>query len=439
MLCFPNAKHLLRLAALMMAFCLTGCSVGVNVDTMLTPPKLSTQQEQIYQALVDTTGSDIRLKYPKQGSYLSAFIIEDIDGDDLEEAIVFYEKNTLATTDLRINILDCIDNEWFSICDRSAEGSEIEKVVISPLGSNDRMNIIVGYSTSNQSEKYLSVYTYSEEYLNETFTHSYASFDVADSGSGNANPDLILLGAASSGSAYAAVYRLAEDGIYHEYRYDFRDNYTDYSQILYGTMPDGRVALYIDALTGTSNVQTEIVSMEDTQLVNLLERCGRKAEDTVRRVGLGCLDVDGDGVPEIPVQSVFLGYESAAESEQMRQTRWMMMENERIYTEHYSYYSTSRGYCFLFPEEWQNKVTVRYDTVSGETQFVAYSGEWTDDMPVLLRLYVAYDEADRNEHLDDGFRLMHSKGTASYLVRAEQDEELSVTFGSLLLCFRFLN
>ncbi len=445
---FPNVKGFLQrccflclCTALLLSF--SGCSIGINADTLLTPPKLSEQQEQIYQALRDTTGSDIRLKYPKRGAYLSAFTIADIDGDAAEEAIVFYEKNGMPSTDtgLRVNILDCIDGKWLSICDRSAEGSEIEKVVISPLGTNDRMNIIVGYSTANQSEKYLSVYSYRDNYLEQTLSHDYAYFDVADSGSGAAHPDLILLGAVSAVSeqAYAAVYRLAEDGRYHEYKYNFRDRYTDYQQLIYGTLPDGRVALYVDAATGTSNIQTEILCMENTQLINLLERCSRSSEETIRRAGLNCIDIDSDGIPEIPVQTAFQGYENAAESEKILQTRWLMMQEPRVYTEHYSYYSTGDGYAFLLPESWENHVTVVRDMTGSELQFVAYDGTWTDNMPVLLHIYIAYDEADLNDHLASGYQLLHTKGTAGYLVKAEQDQPLSMTIGKLLPCFRFLS
>ncbi|MBP0973556.1 MAG: hypothetical protein J5851_06575 [Oscillospiraceae bacterium] len=440
------ARHrplLLRLTAGAAAFCMTGCSIGINVDTMLTPPKLSAQQEQIYQALRDTTGPDIRLKYPKKGTYLSAFIVTDIDGDSTEEAIVFYEKNGIAAADtgLRINILDCIDGEWLSICDRSADGSEIEKVVISKLGTNDRINIIVGYSTSNQSEKYLSVYSYKDDYLEQTLSHSYALFDVADSGSGAEHPDLILLGAATAADdpAYAAVYRLGDDDRYHEYRWSFRDRYTDYTQLIYGKLPDGRVTLYVDAATGTSNLQTEILCLEDGQLNNLLDRCSYKVEDTVRRAGLACMDIDSDGVPEIPVQVSFPGYEDAADSDKIRQTRWKMMQEPRIYTEYYSYYSAGDGYAFLLPEAWRNHVSVMKDVTGSELQFVAYDGAWEDSMPVLLRIYISYEEADTNEHLQSGYCLLHTKGTAAYLAKAESGQDLSLTIGKLLPCFRFMS
>lgn len=437
------------LTALAVAFTMGGCSVGINVDTMLTPPKLSAQQEQIYQALKDSKGSDIRLKYPKRGAYLSAFIIADIDDDNEDEAIVFYEKNSLSSVDagLRINVLDCIAGEWRSICDRGADGSEIEKVVLSPLGELDRMNVIVGYSTANQSEKYISVYNYAEKSLDRTFSHSYALFDVADTGSGAANPDLILLGAASASenAAYAAVYRLeAADGFYHEYKYSFKDSYTDYTQLSYGKLDSGSVGLFVDAATGTSNLQTEVLAMEDRKLVNVLERCRRmtgeavRAEDTVRRTGLTCMDIDGNGSPEIPVQDVFLGYKDAAESEQIRETRWLRLLEQQLYSEYYSYYNAGDGYAFLLPDAWEKHVTVVKDTTEGELRFVVYNGAWEDDMPVLMRIYIAYDEADLDEHLDSGYQLLHTKGTAYYLVKAEEGNALSLTIGNLLPYFRFL-
>ncbi|MDE6707785.1 MAG: hypothetical protein K2K06_07100 [Oscillospiraceae bacterium] len=425
-------------------FC-TGCSIGINVDTMLTPPKLSGEQEQIYQALQETVGTGIRLKYPKSGSYLSAFIISDIDADESDEAIVFYEKNNMPATEsgLRINILDKIDNHWQSICDREAEGSEIEKVVISKLGNSEKMNLIVGYSTANQSEKYISVYAYENHYLEQTLKHSYALFDIAQTDK-DENPDLILLGAVSASEpAYTAVYCLAEDGMYHEYKYRFADHYTDYHQLIYGNLSDGRTALYIDAATGTSNIQTEILCLEEIQgelqLVNLLQRCGKNAEETVRRAGLSCMDIDHDNIPEIPVQTVFSGYETVAESEQIRQTNWLMMQDNIIFREYCSYYNANDGYVFLLPESWQEHVTVIKDTTENEIQFCVYQGEWQEEMPVLLRIYMAYDEADRDDHLGNGYQLLHTKGTASCLVKPEENQDLSLTIGDLLLCFQFLD
>ena len=114
---------------------LSGCSISINIDTMLTPPKLSGEQEQIYQALQEAAGADIRLRYPKSGSYLSAFIVADIDNDAGEEAIVFYEKNSLPSGGLRINILDKINGQWQSICDRGQRVQKLKKSLFPSLAA----------------------------------------------------------------------------------------------------------------------------------------------------------------------------------------------------------------------------------------------------------------------------------------------------------------
>ena len=134
---------------------LTGCAFSSSIDNLMSPPKLSVEQEQIYNALTDATGTSISLKYPKSGKYLSAFIVEDIDGDNESEAVVFYEKNSIALEEnsLRINILDRADGKWRSVCDTPAKGAEIERVMISKLGSNERINLIIGSSLINRSEK----------------------------------------------------------------------------------------------------------------------------------------------------------------------------------------------------------------------------------------------------------------------------------------------
>ncbi len=441
-----RSRRLLCLFAALMALCLCGCSIGVNVDNMLTPPKLSVEQEQIYQALIDTTGSGISLKYPKSGSHLSAFTVTDIDGDGMNEAIVFYEKSGVpnAGSGLRINVLDSIDGVWKSVCDRSAEGSEIEKVIISKLGDNERMNIIVGYSTANQSEKFVSVYSYDDGYLDLTFLENYALFDVGNTRESE-NPDLILLEPASTAEqqASAAVYQLDRDGKYHEYVCRFKDSYTDFSQLIYGKLPDGSIALYVDAATGTATgaagLQTEILSFDGERLVNQLEAIGRSSKDTVRRAALVSRDIDKDGIPEIPVQKVFTGYESMAEAEQVMQTDWLMLGKSLVYAKHSSYYNANDGYVFMLPRKWQNKVTVVNDAANDELRLCLYEGDWNAEMPVLLRIYISEDEADTNDHLASGFHLVHTKGKAAYLVKSEDVEGMEITVGELMLCFRFLN
>ena len=76
----------------LMIFGLSGCSMGQSgIDGLLSAPKLTEEQSEIHEALIRNVGNDISLKYPKSGENRSAFVIENIDNEPTEEAIVFFQ------------------------------------------------------------------------------------------------------------------------------------------------------------------------------------------------------------------------------------------------------------------------------------------------------------------------------------------------------------
>lgn len=409
----------------------------------MAPPKLSVEQEQIYNALTDATGSSISLKYPKSGKYLSAFIIEDIDGDGGNEAVVFYEKTSLAVEEntLRINILDQFDGKWRSVCDTPADGAEIEKVIISELGSNDRINVIIGSSLINRSEKNVSIYNYSDGTIEQTFSSSYSFIDVTDLDEDDKNEFLLLAGASTGSPASVESYKLDEDGMYHKYRIELSGSFTEFDNLVYGKLSNGRTGLYIDAVSGTGYIQTDVVYMDENGLNKVFET-PEESLSTVRPSGCSSYDIDGDGILEIPVQTISPGYEELSESEQMKLTNWLFINGENKLEQKYSsYYSVNEGYIFIFPEKWHKKVTVKRDSINDELVFCAYSDGQTGRE--LLRIYCAEDSASREDRISSGYVIMHTKGESTFLAyippSAETDDNssLSLSYGDASVCFRF--
>lgn len=435
-------KFKIAAAALTVVF-LGGCSFGSSIDNLMTPPKLSVQQEQIYSALTDAVGTSISLKYPKSGSYLSAFIVEDIDNDGGSEAVVFYEKKglTIEENTLRINILDQFDGKWRSVCDTPADGSEIEKVIISKLGSNERTNVIIGSSLMNRSEKSVSVYNYGNGSIEKTLSLSYSFIDVTDLDMDNENEFLLLAGQASGAPAIAESYKLDENGKYHKYSLELSGSFSEFDNITYGNISGDRRGLYIDAVAATGSVQTDIIYMDENGLKKVFDTA-EKSLSTVRPSGCRSYDIDSDGIPEIPVQTIAPGYEELSESEQLKLTSWLYANADNELVRKYSsYYSVTDGYIFIFPEKWLNRVTVRRDSVNDELVLCAYNnGEIGRE---LFRIYCAQDSASREDRLSDGYLLLHDKGEATYLGRvpnngsAEYDDGLDITAGDAAVCFRF--
>lgn len=430
-------------AALTAAVSLCSCSFGTSIDNLMAPPKLSVEQEQIYNALTDAAGSSISLKYPKSGKYLSAFIVEDIDGDGGNEAVVFYEKTSLAVEEntLRINILDQSDGKWQSVYDTPAGGAEIEKVIISELGSNDRINLIIGSSLINRSEKNVTIYNYSEGVLEQTFSSSYSFIDVTDLDEDEENEFLLLSGAAAGAPATAESYKLNGDGLYHKYSLALSGSFTEFDSLVYGKISGGKTGLYIDAVSGTGFIQTDVIYMNENGLNKVFET-PEESLSTVRPSGCSSYDIDGDSILEIPVQTISPGYEELSEGEQMKLTDWLFINGEnKLERKYSSYYSVNDGYIFIFPEKWQNRVTVKRDSINDEIVFCEYSDGQAGRE--LLRIYCAQDSASREDRISSGYMLMRTKGESAYLAyippstEAGGDSGLNLNSGDAAVCFRF--
>jgi hypothetical protein len=435
------------ITALSTGAALTGCTFGASIDTLMTPPKLSVEQEQIYSKLTDPTGaSAISLKYPKSGKYLSAFIIEDIDDDGGNEAIVFYERKNHAADEnpLRINVLDKEGDEWKSVYDTAAEGSEIEEVIISKLGSNKRTNIIVGTSIINRSEKNVSIYNYSNGELMKQIFDAPASSDepysfigVKDLDSDGQNEFLRFTGASNGIPATANVYTLDKNGNFNNASIGLSENFGDLT-INYGRLPDGNTGIYIDAVSGTGTIQSDVVYMQDGSLQRFFST-PEEASVTERSAGCTCFDVDGDGSIEIPVQKAAPGYEYSDDSEKMKLTEWMKINSDmKLQRCYVSYYSLNDGYIFIFPDRWVGKVTMKSDLINDEIVFCAYDKKIIGRD--LLNIFCAGDAPSREDRLMGGYMLMHTKGDSSYLAHIsdapDTGDGLSITAGEAAICFR---
>ena len=425
---------------------LTGCSFGTSIDTLMSPPKLSIEQEQIYTALTDAVGDSISLKYPKSGRYLSAFIVEDIDGDNGNEAVVFYEKTGLTVEEntLRINILDSDNGKWRSVYDTPADGSEIERVMISKLGENQRMNLIIGSSLINRSEKMATIYSYSGGQLEPTFSEAYSFIDVTDLDQDENNEFLLLKGSSNNEPAVTEAYKLDDSGRYHKSQTELSGSFTEFDSISYGELNSGNKGLYIDAVSGAGFIQTDIIYMDKDGLHRVFSN-KEESDSTLRPSGCNSYDVDGDGQLEIPVQTIAPGYEKASEGERINLTNWLYInENNEPELKYTSYYSVGNGYIFIFPEKWSNKVTIKRDAINDETVFCEYNGDSETNKigRELLRIYCAEDEASREDRLYTGYIMLRTKGDSSYLAYippSSTDDDLYISQTDTAIGFVYKN
>ena len=130
---------------------LAGCaSSGFDNSNLLRPPRTTGDKAKIQEIIEERAGGDYTLKYPNDGSYRSAIINKDLDGDETNEAIVFY-KPSASDESTRILIIKNFDGTWKDIGDYAGGNTDVDKVEIGDVTGNGTLDIIVGWSDKNGS------------------------------------------------------------------------------------------------------------------------------------------------------------------------------------------------------------------------------------------------------------------------------------------------
>ena len=410
---------------------LTSCTLtGFSVEGSLTAPKLSEQQSKIHKALISSVGGGITLKYPRNGDNRSAYVIANIDDEPDNEALVFYQYNSMinGAEGIRLNLLDTDDEgNWYSVKELAGAGTDVDRVMISHEGSSKTANIIVGYQNIGISDKTLEIYKYKEGSFDRIGSNTYTLLEAADlDGDGFKNFLTIDSAVDENGSpagATASLLKLKNNEISTQFTVSMCDNTVDYVKSTVGRLSDNSYAVYVDGINSKGELQTEILLYRYGALQNpVAQRQSKLSPVTSRLSGYYCADIDGDGTVEIPHTSVMKGYENIAQEERLYRTDWY------IYTDFYSllqkysgFYSLSDGYFFAFLSRWGDEVTVKKDAVTGEYVFYRFTGDISNEMTELMRV-AAESKNDSGKYIDDGYSLINSKGQIDFLVKLPIDQ-----------------
>lgn len=424
-------KLLKRTAVCLACLSMTGCSaLSFSMDTLLNAPKLTSEQSEIHQALIESVGSNITLKYPKNGQNRCAYVIANIDDEPSEEALVFYEYTSNGSDEdgLRINLLDKNeDGSWRSVKELAGAGTDVDQVIISPIGGDNKIDVFVGYMNPASQDKNLEIYSYDDGDFKRVGVDTYSVLETIDINSDGSNELITIQRSVSSEtslvSAKAYMLRLEGDEINKDEGIDMCSNVTSYVKSVTGMLDEIHPAIFVDGLNAEGNLQTEIVYYRYSSLQNPVQsRSEKLIPMCTRPVGYYSSDMDDDGIVEIPSTSPMTGYENAVADEMLYMTTWNVYEDfYNLKEKHSGYYSISDGYFFAFPNRWNNQVTVKKDAETGEIVFYKYAGDINISTQEIMRIAVSSQKESEN-YINDGYELIDSMGQLDYFVKFPVDK-----------------
>ncbi len=415
-------KIISAVVAMIACFALAGCSIteDLGTDGLLKAPMMTEQQQKIHEALTNVTGNEIVLKYPKNGDNRSAFVIKNIDDEPTEEAIVFYQHTTVDKDGgtVHVNILDQDSSgQWRSAIDFKGLGAEVDRIFISPLENGKPPSIIIGYQAISSTLNPFQIYSYDEESLNTVYNDTYTFLTVMDLD----NDGLYDIFKASIDSETGDTQGFVIEQSGSEFKTLAKVNMSEYtssfSRCTKGKTADGKEALFIDTLKTDGALMTDIITESYGAFQNAAIVFKEKISDKTKRPsGYNTLDVDGDGICEIPSTKTMAGY-SDTDSARLLLTTWNSFNSDYTFkTKYTGYYSINDGYFFNMSSDMIKGATVKTDEKTGETVFYKLNKIANNSDTELFRINVV-NNSEYENYRALGYMLISEKGQLKYIVK----------------------
>lgn len=489
-------KGRLLLAAAGLSILLSACSMPLfSIEELMQAPKLSESQNAVYDALSRSIGTDnFVLKYPRSGTYRSAFVFYDIDQDNTDEAIVFYQLDASVSSGTRINILDSRGGHWESVYDVSGEeDSEVDYIQFESIESADYKNILIGWSISTALSPTTQMSIYRYENTADGVFLANASDDmnrmeyersIIRDVDADGLTDVILLSRRRTNSSYRLQLISSVDGVIDQTdSISFGENVNGILNLVFGRLADWQQALFVDVALSNSYFATEILTVKDKCFVPLINVASMNLDDpdlftekgeegseeikeppppesvpegiteknllidnfraTLRAQEILSADFDGDSVIEVPSTRTMPGYKQEEEENEIRDADMKYLTLLSVYRDGEmvplmnGYVNLRAGYFLRFPDRWKDVVTVYAENDQTVCRFIKYQGGLNDLSMELLRIRrtTKNDFQDRFETnpilLDSG-----QNGTVQfYGVIPSAGEELAINEAELRTLF----
>lgn len=459
-----GAKNALFLAfIIVLPLVFSGCmAFDTSLEGLLSAPKLTGTQREIYNALLLGLGGEAELVYPRSGSHRSAITLTNLDGEETEEAIVFYRErppvgqiaNNNSESGIRVGFLDKQEGKWVTVIDYPIDGADIESLEF--YSFDNTVTIGISCSVLSQTEKLLKLMQYGDGGIINLFSGYYSFMEILDLDGDGAEELFYVNYDSLVGYNSAKIWGLSK-------QYDegekqvlaeistlpLNTDITTVQKMTVQNINQNQKYIYLDYFKGDNTYATQLLFCYRNLLSSPMLSFDTKQEVTFSRRNnqytpiLGCEDLDGDGQIEIPSTEPVMGYETAEAADRLYFVRWygisrdyeydrteeMIIPMERKFL---SYCDLSGEYIFYIPVRWQGLITAEKE--GNIITFYKY-----DKTEKLLSLCLSKEGIPKGEH----WRRFGSVGSNLYVNQPAEgvtsENSMALTEDELNSCLQFRN
>ena len=403
------------LLAMCAALLLNGCALR-TVEEMYCLPKRS-EQFSLLQSAIDLAMTDMEYSAPVAGENQQTVQVADLDGDGVEEYILFAKAN--SEKPLQILVFSRQEEEYILRWVMESRGAAFEQVEYAEIDEKPGLEMVVGKRVSDQVLRALSVYTFSSGAPEQLMSSNYYKFLTCDLDQRN-NTELMLIhpGQAEGDKGLVMLYSFDNGEMVRSRECELSQPADNIKRIMVSELYSGQSAVYIASSVEESAIITDIFAMKYGEFTNIsLSNESGTSVQTMRNYYVYADDVDNDGVLDLPD---LINMQPISESSSVTQQyliRWYSMdlygnETDRLHTFH----NFVGGWYLELDSLWAERVSVIQK--NGVYKFYV----WNEDFSSASHVFSIFTltGADREEAaVKDGGFVLYRTDTVLYAARLE--------------------
>ncbi|WP_217585929.1 hypothetical protein [Lentibacillus saliphilus] len=273
---------------------LGGCSVFHANTDLMSPPQLSVAKEEIRQAISLYLPENVELQMPLNHQDGSPIELVDLNGDEEDEAVVFYKSQGQA--DIVKGIVLQNNNGWEKIADIRGEGKILVDLTFDDLTDDGHKEILAGFAYTEDSKDYgLIVYDiFSSSKPSILLNKPYSHF-LVDAFEQVEKNNLVIIKFVKEHKNTVSLYDYRNEAIVEVDQLELDHYINGYYNVMSGQITEKQKGLMLDVGLGAHSAQTFIISISDDEMTNWFSFDN---DPTFKASAVLSADTNGDGILE---------------------------------------------------------------------------------------------------------------------------------------------
>lgn len=403
--------------SLLAVLLLSGCAR--TIDELYSPPRRSEEYSRL-QSAIDIAMAGLDYSAPLTGENQQAVQMADLDGDGVEEYLVFAKGNSDKPMQILIFLQKEDGNVEISEVIAS-NGSAFDLVQYEDIDGKPGLELVVGRQVSDQLMGSVSVYSFSSGRAERLMNVGYSKLLTLDLG-GSEQKELLLVqrGESDRANAIAVLYRYRSKSMVRSVEVELSRPALSVKRVSGGKLQCGTPAVFVSSSTEESAICTDILALRDDRLVKVsaMDSMGNTVQ-TLGNYYVYADDVDDDGIMEIPSLIPVRPISANWNMEEQYLIRWYSVDKDGIQTDKlHSFHNYSDGWYLRLDDAWISQLTV--NQVGSTYAFYMWNDSF-EEATAVFTIYALSGSDRETQATDDGRFVLYNSTDVIYAARLESD------------------